>query len=113
MRFTGFAAWLLVAIPAPADDDFREIKGHDGPVRVVRYTPDGTKLIATCASSKAIYVWDLRLLRQELADLGLDWDWPEFPPPTAPPDETPLQVTVDAGQLSVPDGPPSQRGDST
>jgi serine/threonine protein kinase/WD40 repeat protein len=43
------------------------------------FTPDGTRLIATCSSYTAIYVWDLRLIRQQLKELGLDWDWPEFP----------------------------------
>ncbi len=76
------------------------------------FTPDGTKLIATSTSQKAIHVWDLRLLRQELAELGLDWDWPEFPPPSASPDDGPLQVTLDAGPLSATDGIKSQRSDS-
>ncbi|MBI3407193.1 MAG: protein kinase [Planctomycetes bacterium] len=42
------------------------------------FTPDGTRLIAT--AEKALYVWDLRLIRRQLKDLALDWDWPEFPP---------------------------------
>ena len=35
---------------------------------------------------KAIRVWDLRLIRQQLVALGLDWDEPPYPPapPTAP-----------------------------
>ena len=45
------------------------------------FTPDGTKLVAV--SFKEIHVWDLRLIRQQLKDLGLDWDWPEFPPAAA------------------------------
>jgi hypothetical protein len=42
-------------------------------------TPDGTKLIAV-NMVKGMHVWDLRLIRRQLKDLGLDWDWPEFPP---------------------------------
>jgi serine/threonine protein kinase/WD40 repeat protein len=42
------------------------------------FTPDGTKLIGL---SKAIYVWDLRLIRQHLKPMGLDWEYREFPPP--------------------------------
>jgi hypothetical protein len=34
---------LLSLFPVAADDDFREFKGHEGPTRVVRFTPDGTK----------------------------------------------------------------------
>jgi len=26
-----------------------------------------------------MFVWDLRLIRQQLKELGMDWDWPEFP----------------------------------
>jgi hypothetical protein len=67
------------------------------------FTPDGTKLIATCGTGKAVYVWDLRVLRQELAELGLDWDWPAFPPPASDHNE-PLQVTIDGGRLAAPGG---------
>jgi WD40 repeat protein len=44
------------------------------------FTPDGTRLIAISSGNTAIYVWDLRLIRQQLKELGLDWDWDEFPP---------------------------------
>jgi WD40 repeat protein len=43
------------------------------------FTPDGTKLIALTRNHKGIRVWDLRLIRRELKEIGLDWDWPEFP----------------------------------
>jgi tetratricopeptide (TPR) repeat protein len=32
-----------------------------------------------------IQVWDLRRIRQQLADLSLDWDLPPYPPPPSPP----------------------------
>jgi serine/threonine protein kinase/WD40 repeat protein/tetratricopeptide (TPR) repeat protein len=44
------------------------------------FTPDGTRLIAICSGGTALYVWDLRLIRQQLKELGLDWEWDEFPP---------------------------------
>jgi serine/threonine protein kinase/WD40 repeat protein len=43
------------------------------------FTPDGTKLISM-HSIKGIRIWDLRLIREHLKELGLDWDWPEFAP---------------------------------
>jgi tetratricopeptide (TPR) repeat protein len=44
------------------------------------FTPDGTRLIAGCSGETALYVWDLRLIRQQLKELDLDWDWDEFKP---------------------------------
>jgi WD40 repeat protein len=44
------------------------------------FSPDGTRLIAICSGHTALYVWDLRLIRQQLKELGLDWDLPEFAP---------------------------------
>jgi serine/threonine protein kinase/WD40 repeat protein/Tfp pilus assembly protein PilF len=39
-------------------------------------TPDGTKLVV--AAKNGLHVWDLHLIRAELAELGLDWDAPPF-----------------------------------
>jgi serine/threonine protein kinase/WD40 repeat protein len=44
-------------------------------------TPDGTRLVALARDG--IRIWDLRAIRGGLADLGLDWDAPPFPPATA------------------------------
>jgi serine/threonine protein kinase/WD40 repeat protein len=43
------------------------------------FTPDGGKLIGL-AQDNGIRIWDLRLIRQQLAQMGLDWKYPEFPP---------------------------------
>jgi eukaryotic-like serine/threonine-protein kinase len=42
------------------------------------FTPDGGKLIGL--SKGGICVWDLRLIRQHLKPMGLDWAYPELPP---------------------------------
>jgi WD40 repeat protein len=60
-----FAAAVLLSwvVPVAADDDFREVKGHAGPVRVVRYTPDGTRLVSVTGWPKGdetIRVWDAK-----------------------------------------------------
>jgi eukaryotic-like serine/threonine-protein kinase len=47
------------------------------------FTPDGTRLVVVAGFASAIHVWDLRVIRARLKEMGLDWDWPEFPPPTA------------------------------
>jgi hypothetical protein len=71
------------------------------------FTPDGTRLIATCSGNKALYVWDLRQLRSRLKEMRLDWEWPEFPAvsrgseiPAEP--APPLSMRVDAGFLRQP-----------
>ena len=42
-----------------------------------QFTPDGTKLIGL---SIGVRVWDLRLIRRQLAEMGLDWDAPSYLP---------------------------------
>ena len=44
------------------------------------FHPDGTKLIVASRYAKTVLVWDLAKIRAGLKPLGLDWQWPEFPP---------------------------------
>jgi WD40 repeat protein len=44
------------------------------------FTPDGTKLVVVGAYARAIHVWDLRMIRNQLKEMNIDWDWPAFPP---------------------------------
>jgi WD40 repeat protein len=60
------------------------------------FSRNGSQLVAIGAN-RLMYIWDLRLLRSELAELDLDWEWPEFPP--AGPPLPPLKVEVDLGFL--------------
>src|SRR5262249_14564941 len=46
----------------------------------VCFTPDGARLIVWGHGDGSLGVWDLRLIRTQLKELGLDWDWPEFGP---------------------------------
>jgi tetratricopeptide (TPR) repeat protein len=69
------------------------------------FTPDGTRLVAVSNDGQAVHVWDLRLIREELAELGLDWDEPPYPPAApAQPAET-LRVTVVGDELTYNPGP--------
>jgi WD40 repeat protein/tetratricopeptide (TPR) repeat protein len=63
------------------------------------FSGDGSHLVAI-GNNKLMYIWDLRLLRGELAELGLDWGWPEFSPAARP--LPPLKVDVQLG-LSRPE----------
>src|SRR5262249_51918859 len=47
------------------------------------FTPDGGRLL-TVNYDKGVHVWDLRLLRAELSQLGRDWEAPPYPPPASP-----------------------------
>jgi len=57
------------------------------------FSPDGT-LLAAASENHTIEVWDLRLMRQRLAEMGLDWDLPPYPPPPPAVSPSPLSVKV-------------------
>jgi serine/threonine protein kinase/WD40 repeat protein/tetratricopeptide (TPR) repeat protein len=67
-------------------------------VRWLCFSPDGSQL-AACCSGHGIRVWDLRLIRQQLVDMGLDWELPPYPPAESP-SAKPLQVKVVQGNLA-------------
>jgi WD40 repeat protein len=59
----------LFPFAARADDEFREFKGHDGPVRVVRFTPDGAKLVSGSGypfGDGTVRVWDAKTVKELL-----------------------------------------------
>ncbi len=60
----------------------------------VSFTPDGGTLIVENPTG-SVSVWDLRLLRAELARRSLDWDAPPVPPPS--PTQVPRRIEVDRG----------------
>jgi WD40 repeat protein/cytochrome c-type biogenesis protein CcmH/NrfG len=69
-----------------------------------RWAPDGTRLFVVGRDDKKLYVYDLRLIRAGLADLGLDWDQPPYPPADpaeADPFAPPLEVTVVGADLAA------------
>jgi WD40 repeat protein len=44
-----------------------------------QFSPDGSQFAAE-QGDQQVKLWDLRLIRQELAELHLDWDMPPYPP---------------------------------
>jgi serine/threonine protein kinase/WD40 repeat protein/tetratricopeptide (TPR) repeat protein len=62
------------------------------------FTPDGTQLTAVGSDTLALHVWDLRAIRQRLAELRLDLDAPAYPPATDSQLVPPLQVQVNLGK---------------
>jgi eukaryotic-like serine/threonine-protein kinase len=79
----------------------REIARLTGPEPIwydpACFTSDGARLIAVARDRRAVYVWDLRLLRRQLKEMGLDWVGPECP--AAPERRRRPVVRVDAGHL--------------
>ncbi len=61
-------------------------------IATLSFTPDGSLLIAA-SRTRMVHVWDLRLVRQRLATMGLDWDLPPYAPADASV-ATPLRVDV-------------------
>jgi serine/threonine-protein kinase len=44
------------------------------------FSPDGAWLLAAGEETGDLYVFDLRRIREQLAELGLDWELPAYPP---------------------------------
>jgi Tfp pilus assembly protein PilF len=61
------------------------------------FTPDGTRLVVVTRDIRIAHVWDLRLLREQLAQRGLDWEAPPYPHVLRPAE--PLEVHLDLGDF--------------
>ena len=51
----------------------------------IGFTPDNRELVVTAGYGRVVHVWELDLIRQRLAGMGLAGDWPDFPPRTDSP----------------------------
>jgi tetratricopeptide (TPR) repeat protein len=64
------------------------------------FAPDGRRLIGySNGKVKGIHVWDLRLIRRRLVEMGLAGDWPALPKPTRR-SARPLKITVLGAELA-------------
>jgi len=61
----------------------------------LRFSPDGRLLAAV--STHAIHLWNLCLIRQQLAAMKLDWHLPSLPLPETNQFHGPITVTVLTG----------------
>lgn len=60
-------------------------------VGVVGFTPDSGRLVVATRAGP-VHIWDLRLIREQLRTMGLDWD---HPPYQAPPATQPRSIRVE------------------
>jgi tetratricopeptide (TPR) repeat protein len=68
------------------------------------FTADSSRLINCSDDGKAIHIWDLRLVRKQLAEMGLDWDAPALVEPSEKATvsaKQPLAVEVDPPDLHL------------
>jgi WD40 repeat protein len=65
-----------------------------------KFSPDGC-MLAAMQFDHHVQLWDLRLVRQELKQMHLDWDMPPCPPPSKTEESGPvtLEIESDAGNL--------------
>ncbi len=74
----------------------------DSPGGAIAFTPDGATMVLSSDFTHALHLWDLRAVRKQLAEMGLDWDAPPFPQAAQrQPATAPLQVTVNLGNRFV------------
>jgi WD40 repeat protein len=62
---------------------------HDRAIALC-FSPDGAQLTVVAPFDKALHVWDLRRIRDHLAEMHLEGDWRAYPP--APPPAAPIHV---------------------
>jgi WD40 repeat protein len=92
-------------------DTAREVARLEGPHQerseAICFSPDGTQLVVKTHQT-TFHVWDLRLIRRRLGEMGLDWDQPSYPAPARdvkPGRLRPLQVEIDPGAFGAPARP--------
>ncbi len=69
----------------------------------IGFSPDGTKLAAVATHNRCVHVWDLRLIRERLKEMGLGGEgWPDLPPAPSGPEGAPPRLVVEAGPLTPP-----------
>jgi WD40 repeat protein len=63
-------------------------------VQNLALSPDDTQLAVTYSGRRELLVWDLRLLREPLTKMDLDWAWPSFTTDAGSVSNLPTKLTV-------------------
>jgi WD40 repeat protein len=80
----------------------RELARLEDPEQTIgraAFSPDGTQLVIE--AKNGLRVWDLRLIREGLEEMGLDWAAPPYPKAEGAGKRPRLEVTVDRGDLDA------------
>jgi WD40 repeat protein len=60
-----------------------------------QFSPDGT-LLAACQIDQQVQLWDLRLIREKLVQMHLDWEEPPYPVPAPATTSGPVLLEIDS-----------------
>ena len=74
------------------------------PIASLTFGPDGSRLVCRTISQRD-ELWDLRLIRRELAEMKLDWNEPSYPPAPEVENPNPVTLVIDAGSTNPPAAP--------
>jgi WD40 repeat protein len=77
--------WATLEAPMPSE------------ITRLQFNADGSQLAAACRDGHVIQLWDLRLIRQQLAAMKLDWDLPPWPSANKVNGAEILEVTIATG----------------
>jgi tetratricopeptide (TPR) repeat protein len=84
LRAYGTGEGVIRLVAAATDEEVARLPcAETGLVRTHEFSPDGSLLLVSGWESGEQYVFDLRLVREQLAELGLDW--PDVQPPLPAP----------------------------
>lgn len=64
------------------------------PISGLCFSPDGSLLAGACNNSHCVQLWDLRLIRTQLAAMNLDWKLPPYPTTVQRKPSTPLRIEL-------------------
>jgi serine/threonine protein kinase/WD40 repeat protein len=64
---------------------------HVAPISLVGFSPDGARLVISVLAGE-VGMWDLRRVREQLKQIDLDWDLPEYAPERNANESAPVPV---------------------
>jgi serine/threonine protein kinase/WD40 repeat protein len=91
----GHKGFIPLVDPATGRELARLEDPHQDVLISLAFNQDGTRLFGVSNESFSVRVWDLRLIREGLRELGLDWGAPSYAPASAgEPSRKRLQVEL-------------------